>query len=41
VAAYPVVLVLVGFFADEGIHRLQDLPAGIRRFARGGDLVEP
>src|SRR5437867_2098312 len=41
VAAYPVALVLVGFFADEGIHRLQDLPAGIRRFARGGDLVEP
>ena len=34
VAAYPVALVLVGFFADEGIHRLQDLPAGIERLPR-------
>jgi O-antigen/teichoic acid export membrane protein len=41
VAAYPVVLVVTGFFASEGIHRLRDLPAGIRRIARGGDLVEP
>ena len=40
VAAYPLALVLTGFFASEGIRRLQDLPAGVRRFVRG-DLVEP
>ena len=35
-AAYPVTLIYTGFFASEGIHRLSELPAGIRRIARGG-----
>src|SRR6266850_1287554 len=41
VAAYPVALVITGFFASEGIRTLQDLPRGIRQFVRGGKPVEP
>jgi len=38
-AAYLPALVYTGFFASEGIHRLQELPAGIRRIARGGEAT--
>jgi O-antigen/teichoic acid export membrane protein len=39
-AAYPLALVYTGFFADEGIHGIRGVPAGIRRIVRGGELVE-
>lgn len=37
---FPVALVRIGFFASEGVHRLQDLPAGIRNVMRGGEPAE-
>ncbi|HYR51619.1 MAG TPA: oligosaccharide flippase family protein [Candidatus Dormibacteraeota bacterium] len=40
-AAYPLTLIYTGFFASEGIRHLGELPAGIRRIARGGEVAEP